>query len=65
MQYPPRTYTAKRLLEHGALTARDFADIAGWPIRTVCHVLHWLCDSGQVVREFEAGTHRYVYRLVP
>lgn len=25
-----RTYAAKRLLEHGPLTAKDFAAITGW-----------------------------------
>ena len=64
MRYPPRTYTAKRLLEHGELTARQFTDITGWPSRVACAVLAALCESGLVCREHATGTHRYIYRLV-
>lgn len=41
----PRTYYAKRLLEHGPLTAREFREITGWPARTCASVVYGLIET--------------------
>ena len=43
-----RTYTAKRLLEHGPLTKAEFVEITGWEERQARRVLQQLLDT-QVV----------------
>lgn len=43
-----RTYAAKRLLEHGALTADEFKEITGWEPRTAERTLQQLLDTGTV-----------------
>jgi hypothetical protein len=39
---PPKTYYAKRLLEHGALTHREFVEITGWASGAASRVLEQL-----------------------
>lgn len=40
-----RTYTAKRLLEHGPLTQAEFLEITGWEERQARRVLQQLLDT--------------------
>jgi hypothetical protein len=40
-----RTYAAKRLLEHGPLTAAQFIEITGWKERTCRRTLQQLLDT--------------------
>lgn len=40
-----RTYAAKRLLEHGPLTAAQFIEITGWEERTCRRTLQQLVDT--------------------
>ena len=58
-----RTYAAKRLLEHGPLTGSEFLEITGWPSESAWSALRSLVETGIAVRYYEAGTHRYIYRL--
>lgn len=41
-----RTYTAKRLLEHGPLSFREFVEITGWPSRKCTRTLDNLSQTG-------------------
>jgi hypothetical protein len=58
----PRTYYAKRLLEHGPLTAVQFREITGWKGRTPEIVLRQLCETG-AARQVPANGGRYLYEL--
>jgi hypothetical protein len=40
-----KTYAAKRLLEHGPLTAAQFIEITGWEERTCRRTLQQLVDT--------------------
>lgn len=60
---PPRTYTAKRLLEHGPLTYREFKEITGWPENAVESTLKGLVDTGIAQFSEEAGNRRRLYSL--
>ena len=40
------TYIAKRLLEHGPLTCKEFTKISGWPSRVAAKALENLQKSG-------------------
>ena len=40
-----KTYAAKRLLEHGPLTAAQFIEITGWEERTCRRTLRQLVDT--------------------
>lgn len=42
----PRTYYAKRLLEHGPLPHREFVEITGWPADVASRVLNQLSNTG-------------------
>ena len=46
-----RTYIAKRLLEHGPLTFREFREITGWSPKLATKTLWWLQETGRVVRD--------------
>ena len=41
-----RTYAAKRLLEHGPLSFREFVEITGWPSRKCTRTLDNLSQTG-------------------
>jgi hypothetical protein len=58
-----RTHAARRLLEHGPLTATEFREITGWKGRTSEVVLRQLCQSRIAKRVADARGFRYVYRL--
>jgi predicted transcriptional regulator len=57
-----RTYTAKRLLEHGPLTWRELLEITGWRESVLKGAIQNLIDSEFVVAE-KASARRNVYRL--
>lgn len=60
----PRTYAAKRLLEHGPLTFAEMLEITGWNFKQVDHTLQTLIKQGIAVRAGRAGrTKRYLYGL--
>lgn len=59
----PRTYVAKRLLEHGPLTFAEFREITGWPERSCESVLKNLLLSGVATFLEEWGSRRRVYQL--
>ena len=59
----PRSYIARRLLEHGALDLPQFREITGWPTNTAAQVLFNLAKRGVVQKRREPGTRRYVYAL--
>mgnify|MGYP003441363081 FL=1 len=40
-----RTYAAQRLIEHGPLTFREFAEITGWPVSCCRTVWRYLLDK--------------------
>jgi len=42
----PRTYAAKRLLEHGPLSMAQFKEITGWKPRQARRTLQSLVDTG-------------------
>lgn len=44
----PRTYAAKRLLEHGALSMAQFEEITGWKKRHAHRTMQNLVDAGVV-----------------
>lgn len=56
-----RVYIAKRLLEHGPLTAREFTEITGWPSRQALNALRALVKTGSALRL--GGQRHYRYRL--
>lgn len=47
----PKTYYAKRLLEHGPLANREFSEITGWPRKEARKTLESLSRSGETVCE--------------
>jgi predicted transcriptional regulator len=57
-----RTYTAKRLLEHGPLTWRELLEITGWRESVLKGAIQNLIDTELVVAE-KASARRNVYRL--
>jgi DNA-binding transcriptional regulator GbsR (MarR family) len=54
-----RTYTAKRLLEHGPLTFAEFMEITGWRIRIAVSALRRLISWGLVVIKNLGGRRRH------
>lgn len=44
-----RTYTLKRLLEHGPLTIRQSVEITGWTCKQVHSALDSLLSAGLIV----------------
>jgi hypothetical protein len=44
-----RTHAAIRLLEHGPLNKREFAEITGWSLYDCMKTLGWLQETGRVV----------------
>jgi hypothetical protein len=59
----PRAYIARRLLEHGPLTRREFREITGWPNDDVGQALYQLAEEGEVRKVTRPGTPHYVYEL--
>lgn len=57
-----RTYAAKRLLEHGPLTLREFVTITGWPYSAAQRALEHLMETELVVAVL-ISPHRRLYRL--
>ena len=60
---PPRTYYAKRLLEHGHLSRREFTEITGWTTSEAARALTQLVHTKVATRIHEPGCHRYLYGL--
>lgn len=58
-----RTYAAKRLLEHGPLTLREFTEITGWKQDTARTALRHLIEAGVAIFYSEPGCKRNLYRL--
>lgn len=54
-----RAYAAKRLLEHGPLTFRDFMEITGWTIHSAKNVIERLEKAGDVRPENIDGHRHY------
>ncbi len=48
-----RTYAAKRLLEHGALSESEFVEITGWPAKTAKRILQQLLDTGVATYHYQ------------
>jgi hypothetical protein len=46
-----KTYAARRLLEHGPLSMRDFHAITGWPYTVARKVISYLQQVGEIVNE--------------
>lgn len=59
----PRTYYAKRLLEHGELTGKEFCEITGWHRKAAWRTLFQLVATGIAVRGVRWDRRTYVYRL--
>ena len=57
-----RTYAAKRLLEHGPLTFREFVEITGWTVRVAHRALYRLRQFG-LARMVSIGGNRYHHEL--
>lgn len=53
---PPRTYYAKRLLEHGPLRFEEFHAITGWPSDKASRVLNQLFNTG--IAKLDGGAWR-------
>lgn len=53
----PRTYAAKRLLEHGPLTTPEFVEITGWEQRQAERVLQCLLDTEVVIYQTVWNQH--------
>ena len=60
-----RVYACKRLLEHGPLTSRQIATIAGWPPRATDSAIGNLVNKGVAVGVPIPGTRRLTYMLHP
>lgn len=58
-----RTYAAKRLLEHGPLTLREFMEITGWQYESARTALDLLIQAGVAIFYSEMGCRRNLYRL--
>jgi predicted transcriptional regulator len=58
-----RTYALQRLLQHGAMSRTELAQVTGWAEKTLDRTLTWLTDAGRVERATATGVRRYVYRL--
>lgn len=48
-----RTYVAKRLLEHGPLTAQEFLEITGWDQREATRTLQRLLETGLAIYKYK------------
>lgn len=59
----PRTYVAKRLLEHGPLSFAQFQEITGWTAEACGAALRGLVETGIACFTEELGSRRRVYRL--
>lgn len=57
------TYAIQRLLQHGAMSRTDLAQVTGWTESTLDRTLTWLTQVGRLERATASGTRRYVYRL--
>lgn len=57
------TYALQRLLQHGAMSRTELAQVTGWAESTLDRTLTWLTDAGRLERATASGTRRYVYRL--
>ena len=57
-----RTYAAKRLLEHGPLTFREFVQITGWPAKVAKNALFALVELG-IARYAGHSGGRRIYSL--
>lgn len=44
-----KTHTARKLLEHGALSMGEFKEITGWPQKQAINTLKALMQSGVVI----------------
>lgn len=61
----PKTYAAKRLLEHGPLSFAEMLEITGWKYRQLDGAVRSMLKT-QVIRAVHVpGCHRSVYELVP
>lgn len=58
-----RTYAARRLLEHGPLTARELLAITRWPSGTVKTIVERLTQRGVIEPRNLPGCHRRAYAL--
>lgn len=59
----PKTYTAKRLLEHGDLTMKEFIGITGWNAKTAYTTMAQLIRSGVVCFFYNNQMGQRRYRL--
>jgi DNA-binding transcriptional regulator GbsR (MarR family) len=59
----PKTYFAKRLLEHGPLTFAEFQEITGWSHGHCAAVLSSLLKSGVAFFTQPMGQRRRMYFL--
>lgn len=59
-----RTYTAKRLLEHGALTFREFHQITGWTKQQAHSTIAQLVAQGIAAFGYESACGPRRYALV-
>lgn len=57
-----RTYAARQLLRHGALTLGEFVEITGWPRKVARYTLMWLVQNGAV--EYIGSKQKGIYREV-
>jgi hypothetical protein len=58
-----RTYTAKRLLEHGPLTFRQLLEITGWKRHEIEKTIYAMVDEGELIRFKQLGTRRNLYAV--
>lgn len=58
-----KTYVAKRLLEHGPLSFREFCEITGWPRSTCAVALRGLVETGLAIWREPQGSRERVYEL--
>lgn len=58
-----RKYAARRLLEHGALTFREFKEITGWRVSEAYATLNNLRADGEIEFFHLPGIGPRVYRL--
>jgi len=54
-----KTYAARKLLEHGPLTRKEFLEITGWTVGQVAGCIEWLRCKGRITET------RGVYELTP
>jgi hypothetical protein len=58
-----RVHAARRLLEHGPLTFREFHEITGWPRLVAVRALWNLVESGEATTD-HISAQRCIYRLL-